>query len=51
VRLTPDAKPELVASGMGIVGMALLPTRRAMLATTDALFSLDWSVEGRPLYG
>lgn len=51
VRLTPDAKPDLVVSGLGIVGMALLPTRRAMLATSDALFSLDWNVEGRPLYG
>jgi sugar lactone lactonase YvrE len=51
VRLTPDAKPDLVTSGIGIVGLALLPTRRAMLATADALFSLDWNVEGRPLYG
>lgn len=51
VRLTPDAKADLVISGLGLVGMALLPTRRAMLVTSDALFSLDWNVEGRPLLG
>ncbi len=51
VRLTPDAKADLVISGLGLVGMALLPTRRAMLVTSDALFSLDWNVEGRPLFG
>jgi sugar lactone lactonase YvrE len=51
VRFTPDAKPELVLSGTGLVGMALLPTRRAMLATGNALFSLDWDVAGKPLLG
>jgi sugar lactone lactonase YvrE len=49
VRVTPDAKAELVLGGSGIVGMALLPTRRAYIATTGALFSLDWDVEGLPL--
>ncbi len=49
VRLTPDARPELVLSGNGLVGLALLPTRRAVLATTDALYSLDWDVEGLQL--
>ncbi len=51
VRITPDAKAELVMSGAGIVGLALLATRRAIIATTGALFSLDWDVEGMPLYG
>jgi len=51
VRLTPDAKPEVVVSGMGIVGMALLPTSRAFLATTGAVFVLDWDVAGLPLLG
>ncbi len=46
VRLTPDAKADLVLGGTGVVGMALLPTRRAVLATSNALFSLDWDVEG-----
>jgi len=49
VRLRPDAAPELVLGGSGIVGLALLPTRRAVLATTSALYSLDWDVEGPPL--
>jgi hypothetical protein len=51
VRLTPDAKAELVLSGTGVVGMALLPTQRAYLVTTSALFSLDWDVTGQPLFG
>jgi len=51
VRLSPQAKAELVVSGSGIVGLALLPSRRAVLATSNALFSLDWDVEGMPLYG
>jgi hypothetical protein len=50
VRLTPEAKAELVLSGMGLVGMALLPTRRAVLATSNALYALDWDVEGRALH-
>ncbi|HXW18241.1 MAG TPA: IPT/TIG domain-containing protein [Candidatus Acidoferrales bacterium] len=50
-RLTPEGKADLVISGNGIVGLALLPSRRAILATTNALFSLDWDVEGSPLYG
>ena len=49
VRLTPDAKAELVLSGSGLVGMALLPGNRAILATSAAVFSLDWDVEGLPL--
>jgi hypothetical protein len=34
---------------MGLVGLALLPTRRAVLATTSALFSVDWNIEGLPI--
>jgi sugar lactone lactonase YvrE len=51
VRLTPDAQPELVLSGSTIVGLATLPTHRAMIATTNALYTLDWDVEGFPLNG
>ena len=51
VRLTPDAKPDVVLSGSNIIGLALLPTRRAMIVTTSALFSLDWDVSGLPLNG
>ena len=49
VRITPEAKAELVLSGSGLVGLALLPTRRAVLTTTSALFSLEWDVEGLAL--
>ena len=49
VRITPDGRAEVVLSGVGLVGLALLPTRRAVLTTTNALFTLDWNVEGLPL--
>ncbi|HEV2386159.1 MAG TPA: IPT/TIG domain-containing protein [Candidatus Acidoferrales bacterium] len=50
VRLTPAAQPELILSGVGLVGMALL-ARRAILATNSALYSIDWDVDGLPLGG
>jgi sugar lactone lactonase YvrE len=46
VRITPDSQAELVLGGSGLVGLALLPGRRAILATTGAIFSLDWEIEG-----
>jgi sugar lactone lactonase YvrE len=49
VRITPDGQAELALSGNNLVGIALLPTRRAVLTTTDSLFTLDWDVEGWPL--
>ena len=49
VRITPDGQADIVLSGAGLVGLALLPSRRAVLTTTGALFSLDWDVEGLPL--
>ena len=51
VRLTSLAEAELVVGGSNIVGLALLPTHRAMITTNSALFSLDWDVEGLPLNG
>ena len=51
VRLTSSAEAELVVGGSNIVGLALLPTHRAMITTNSALFSLDWDVEGLPLNG
>src|SRR5256886_1177953 len=51
VRITPQSQAEVVLSGSGIVGMALQPSGRAILATTDALFTLDWDVRGLPLIG
>jgi sugar lactone lactonase YvrE len=49
VRISPDGKAEVVMSGPGVVGLALLPSRRAIVATTSAIFSLDWDIEGAPL--
>jgi sugar lactone lactonase YvrE len=51
VRLTPQAEPELVLGGSNIVGLALMPTHRAMITTNTALYTLDWDVEGLPLNG
>jgi sugar lactone lactonase YvrE len=51
VRITPQAEAELVATGTNIVGLALLPSHRAMITTNNALYTLDWDVEGLPLYG
>ncbi len=51
VRLTPQAEPELVLSGSNLVGLALLPSHRAIITTNNALYSLDWDVEGLPLNG
>jgi sugar lactone lactonase YvrE len=51
IRIAPQAHADLVLSGSGLVGMALQPSGRAMLATTGALFTLDWDVRGLPLLG
>jgi hypothetical protein len=49
VRISADSHAELVLGGSGLVGLALLPGHRAILATTNALFTVDWEVEGLPL--
>jgi hypothetical protein len=51
VRISPEGRADLVLSGSGIVGLALQPSGRAILATTGALFALDWDVRGLPLPG
>jgi hypothetical protein len=51
VRITPDSKAEVILSGSGLVGLALLPSGRAILTTNSALFTLDWDVRGLPLFG
>jgi hypothetical protein len=51
VRITPQGQAEMVLSGSGIVGLALQPSGRAIVATTNALFTLDWEVRGLPLIG
>ncbi len=49
VRLTPKADADLVLGGSNIVGLALLPSHRALITTNNALYTLDWDVEGLPL--
>jgi IPT/TIG domain-containing protein len=51
VRITQMGRAELVLSGGAIVGMALLPSGRAIVATSNAVFTLDWDVRGTPLFG
>ena len=51
VRLTQQGEAEVVLGGSNIVGLALLPTHRAVVATNSALFTVDWDVEGLPLNG
>lgn len=49
VRLSPQAKAEIVLGGNALVGLALLPSGRAILTTISALFTLDWDIRGLPL--
>jgi IPT/TIG domain len=49
VRLSPQGQPEIVLGGNGLVGLALLPSGRAILTTVSALFTLDWDIRGLPL--
>jgi sugar lactone lactonase YvrE len=51
VRISPQGHAEHVLSGSALVGMALLPTGRAILAANSVLYSLDWNVRGLPLLG
>lgn len=51
VRITPEGQAELVLSGSGLVGLALPPGGRGFLATSGALFAIDWDVRGLPLRG
>src|ERR1700758_1823376 len=51
VRINPHGRAELALSGSGVVGMSLLPSGRAIVATSTAVFTLDWEVRGLPLLG
>jgi len=51
VRVSPQGHAEHVLSGPALVGLALLPSGRAILAANSALFTLDWNVRGLPLAG
>jgi sugar lactone lactonase YvrE len=51
IRINPQGHAELALSGSGVVGMALLPSGRAIVTTSTAVFTLDWDVRGLPLLG
>jgi sugar lactone lactonase YvrE len=51
VRVSQQGRAELALSGGGVVGMALLPSGRAIVTTSGAVFTLDWDVRGMPLFG
>jgi sugar lactone lactonase YvrE len=51
VRISQMGRAELVLSGGAVVGMALLPSGRAIVATSSAVFTLDWDVRGNSLLG
>lgn len=48
VRLSPDAEAELAISGPNLVGLAFAH-KLLLLASTNALFHLNWSTPGKPL--
>lgn len=51
VRISPQGHAEHVLSGSALVGLALAPGGRAILAANSALFTLDWNIRGLPLFG
>jgi len=51
VRIDTQGHADTALSGSGLVGLALQTSGRAILATTGALFTLDWEVRGLPLVG
>ena len=51
VKISPQGHAEHVLSGFALVGLSLLPTGRAILASNSALFTLDWNVRGLLLLG
>jgi hypothetical protein len=51
VRISPHGHAEHVLSGPALVGLALLPNGRTILAANTTLFTLDWNVRGLPLLG
>ncbi|MFI5126241.1 MAG: SMP-30/gluconolactonase/LRE family protein, partial [Candidatus Acidiferrales bacterium] len=46
VRIAPEGDAEIALSGNNIVGLVLEPSHRALVATINALYTLDWNVEG-----
>ncbi|HUL34277.1 MAG TPA: IPT/TIG domain-containing protein [Candidatus Eisenbacteria bacterium] len=51
VSITPQGHAEHVLSGPALVGLALLPSGRGILAANGSLLTIDWNVRGLPLLG
>jgi len=49
VRLKPQAQPEFIVSGSGIVGLTFTPQRSMVVATNNSLLEIQLGIEGRPL--
>jgi sugar lactone lactonase YvrE len=49
VRISPDRRAQLAISGTGLVGLAFAPSGALVLASTNAVFNMDWPVKGWPL--
>ena len=49
IHIDPERKAELFLSGPGIVGLAFLPSKSIVIATTNALYRADVGIKGRPL--
>src|SRR5215468_9118049 len=50
VRIYPDRRADLFLSGPGIVGLAFMPSRAMVVATTNAVYRVEAGIKGRPLY-
>ena len=50
VRVTPQGEASLVLSGANIVGLAFSPLGTTILATSEAVYSVDLGVEGLNLF-
>jgi DNA-binding beta-propeller fold protein YncE len=51
VRISPQGHAEHFLSGSALVGLALLPSGRGILAANSSLFTIDWNIRGLPLHG
>src|SRR5262249_11815695 len=49
LRISPDAKCELVVSGTGLVGLAFTRGPAAILASNQSVYHLNWGIRGQPL--
>lgn len=49
IRIDQDRQAELFLSGPGVVGLAFLPSKSMVIATTNALYRADVGIKGRPL--